>query len=431
MNYRQTIAYLYQQLPMFSHVGERALNKSLDKTYALCKILGNPEQQFKSIHVAGTNGKGSTCHLLSSILQKAGYKTGLFTSPHILDFRERIKVNGNMISEQEVVDFTENYKTVFEDIKPSFFEMTVALAFKHFAEQEVEVAVIEVGLGGRLDATNILHPLVSIITNISYDHTGILGDSISLIAQEKAGIIKPNTPTIIGAFDTESYSVFESIAHKYNSPLYPAFEIWRTTKMEDRGSHLWIDINNGKKKLELSLDLTGGYQSKNICTVACAIDVLRNLGFKIDDLHFVEGVSIARQLTGLQGRWQTLNNQPKVICDIGHNEAGILEVVSHLQRSSYQELHIVLGIVMDKDVSSILQLLPKDAKYYYCQANIERALDKDTLAKIGCEMGLNGKSYPDTNTAYNAALANADTKDLIFVGGSTFVVAEIIEFLSQ
>ncbi len=446
MDYQQTLDYLYTQLPMFQRIGAAAYKNNLDNTIAICKLLGNPENKFKSVHVAGTNAKGSTSHLLASILQSAGYKVGLYTSPHLKDFRERIKINGEMIPQQNVVDFVETYKTDFEKIQPSFFEMTVGLAFDYFVSQQIDIAIIEVGLGGRLDSTNVIQPEVSIITNISFDHTALLGNTLEKIAAEKAGIIKPGTPVIIGETQVEIKNVFLEKAKQNNAPLFFADEIYKAVNVHHVNNErllLSMDIEkqtkhssapfsetplgNVKSYHHLETELLGLYQQKNIPAVLCAIEVLNKKGFEITETAIRDGIKNVTKQTGLLGRWQILSQQPLVIADTGHNEAGIKEVLSQIDKTSHEQLHFVLGMVNDKDISTILALLPKNAKYYFCQANIPRALEANDLAKQAKMAGLNGEICGSVANALISAKKNAQIADLVFVGGSTFTVADLFD----
>jgi dihydrofolate synthase/folylpolyglutamate synthase len=431
MNYQQTLDYMYTQLPMFQRIGSAAYKANLDNTIAICSLLQNPQDKFKSIHIAGTNGKGSTSHLLASILQSAGLKVGLYTSPHLKDFRERIKINGELIPEQYIIDFVEVYKIDFEKIQPSFFEMTVGLAFDYFATQQVDIAVIEVGLGGRLDSTNVITPELSIITNISFDHTNLLGNTLQKIAEEKAGIIKKEIPVVIGETQVESKSVFIQKAKEQNAPIIFADENFKSKNVFHKSGHtlkLFIDIEkDGVLTYEdLESELLGLYQQKNIITVLTAVEVLNQKGFNLSEKIIREGIKKVITQTGLLGRWQILSTHPLVIADTGHNEAGIKEVLNQLKNSSYEHLHFVLGMVNDKDISAILNLLPKAATYYFCKANIPRALDADELSTQARNFGLNGSVYSSVANALDAAKVNAKSNDLVFVGGSTFTVAEVV-----
>lgn len=426
MNYPQTLDYLYAKLPMFARLGAAAIKKDLDNTLKFCAHLDHPEKKFKSIHIAGTNGKGSTSHMLASIFQCAGFKTGLYTSPHLKDFRERIRINGEMISEEEVVDFVAENQNFIEDLAPSFFEATVAMAFQHFAEHQVDIAVIEVGLGGRLDSTNVIHPELSVITNISYDHMNLLGNTLPEIAREKAGIIKKNTPVIIGEMQDEVVSVFKNKAAENNSLIRFASEEWSLRSSEIDGSFRKVELENEKGKQSLSLDLLGTYQLKNIKTVLSAVDQLRNQGFKISSAAVSSALSQVKKLTGLMGRWQILKENPFVICDTGHNEDGIKEILHNIKAHPHQNLLMVIGMVKDKEIRKILSLLPKNAQYFFCAPNLERAKPAQELQTEAAKLGLVGEVYPSVVEAIKQAIAIANKDDLIFVGGSTFVVAEAI-----
>ncbi len=445
MNYQQTLDYFYNHLPMFQRIGSAAYKNNMDNTIALCKILGNPEHKFKSIHIAGTNGKGSTSHLLASILQSAGYKVGLYTSPHLKDFRERIKINGEMIPQQYVVDFVETYKNDFEQIQPSFFEMTVGLAFNYFVSQQIDIAVIEVGLGGRLDSTNVIRPELSIITNISFDHTALLGNTLEKIAIEKAGIIKPETSVIIGETQVEIKNVFLEKAKQNNATLIFADEIYKAVNVHHINNDkllLSMDIErktqssppsfseNNPEEItaypNLETELLGYYQQKNIPTVLCAVDLLINKGFTISEKNIREGIKNVISQTGLLGRWQVLSQHPVVIADTGHNEAGIKEVLNQINQTPHHHLHFVLGVVNDKDITTILSLLPQNAYYYFCNANIPRALKAKDLADLANFAGLNGEICGSIANGLISAKKNAQFDDLVIVGGSTFTVAEVV-----
>lgn len=404
MNYQETLSWLFGRLPMFQNQGKKALNHKLDNIQKLVSFLGNPHTKFKSLHIAGTNGKGSSSHMLASVLQEAGYKVGLYTSPHLKDFRERIKINGKEIYESEVIDFVKKYKSFFEENYLSFFEMTVGLAFDYFAKEQVDIAVIEVGLGGRFDSTNIINPEVSLITNISKDHTDILGNTLAEIATEKAGIIKKNTPVVISERDEETASVFIEKAKKENAPIIFA-------------SSITTDLNT---------DLQGLYQQKNIKGVLAVLDFLRNDFWEISDENIKNGLLNVVKNTGLKGRWQTLSENPKIICDTGHNEAGLAYVIEQISKQSYDSLHLVLGFVKEKDVETVLDMFPKKAHYYFCKPNIPRGLDVEILTEMASRKGLIGKTYSSVNEALTAAKKHSLPSDFIFVGGSTFVVAEIV-----
>ncbi|MDF1672645.1 MAG: bifunctional folylpolyglutamate synthase/dihydrofolate synthase [Vicingaceae bacterium] len=405
MNYQETLDYLFKQLPMYQRVGNAAYKTDLQNTIELCEILEHPQNKFKSIHIAGTNGKGSTSHMLASILQEAGYKVGLYTSPHLKDFRERVKINGEMISEEEVINFVNLFKNQFELINLSFFEWTVGLAFDYFAKQGVDIAVIETGLGGRLDSTNVVTPELSIITNIGLDHTQFLGDTLPQIAIEKAGIIKQNIPVVIGETQIETKEVFIEKVKELSVPI------------------LFAD----QQEIELyDCDLKGLYQQKNIATAICSIKVLQKKGWEISNRNIIDGLQNVVNNTGLKGRWQILQKKPTVICDTGHNEAGITYISQQLKQETYNRLHIVFGVVNDKSISSVLKLLPKVAEYYFCEANIPRALNVNELYSQASEIGLKGTVFSSVKEALNQAINNSDEEDLIFVGGSTFVVAEVV-----
>ena len=434
MNYPQTLDYMFSRLPMFQRIGSAAYKADLDNTIALCELLDNPQRAFKSIHIAGTNGKGSTSHLLASILQSAGYKVGLYTSPHLLDFRERIKINGKKISEQYVVNFVEHYiiPVVENKLELSFFEMTVGLAFNYFENENVDIAIIEVGLGGRLDSTNVITPELSIITNISFDHKALLGDTLELIAKEKAGIIKHNIPVIIGEKQEETKHIFIDKATELDAPLIFASDIYKTKnilhKKEDKTLLSMDIIRKGTIVFNtIECELLGLYQQKNIPTVLCAVDALRKLDYFITDANMRNGIRNVITNTGLFGRWQILGSQPLIIADTGHNEAGIREVILQINNTPHQQLHFVLGVVNDKDISTLLDLLPKNAVYYFTNASIPRALKADELALQAASHHLKGENYSSVKEALLNAKQNAAPDDMIFIGGSTFTVAEILE----
>ena len=436
MNYPETLHYLYSRLPMFSSHGKGAIKPGLQNTIKFCQELENPHQKFKSVHVGGTNGKGSTSHMLAAILQKAGYKTGLYTSPHLRDFRERIRINGEMIAEMEVIQFVEANQQYIEDLEPSFFEVTVALAFEYFAQNQVDIAIIEVGLGGRLDSTNVIHPELSVISNIGYDHMDILGNTLNEIASEKAGIIKQNVPVVISQRQNEVEDIFINKAFEMNSGLTFGSDEWDISRSQTQNN------SSGLLKLEirqktnsdnpifsfdsLELDLTGSYQLKNLAGVLSAIKHLRVKGYQIDDQDIRFALRQVKKLTGLMGRWHTLNYNPQIICDTGHNEDGIKEVLKNIHLTPHKDLHMVIGMVKDKDITKILSLLPQKAFYYFCQPNIPRAKPAIDLQLEAGKLGLTGAFYPTVQSAFEQAKKNAGNNDLIFIGGSTFVVAEII-----
>ncbi|WBA43038.1 bifunctional folylpolyglutamate synthase/dihydrofolate synthase [Hymenobacter canadensis] len=431
MTYQQTLDYLYSQLPMFQRVGEAGYKPGLGRTEALAAAMGNPERQLRCVHVAGTNGKGSSSNLLAAVLQAAGYKVGLYTSPHLKEFTERIKINGQDLTPEYLVAWVARWQPLFAELQPSFFEMCVALAFAYFAEEQVDVAVVEVGLGGRLDSTNIITPLVSLITNISYDHQNLLGNTLPLIAGEKAGIIKPGVPAIISQTQPEVQAVFEQKAAAEQAPLLFAdqhylAELAAPTAPDDDTQLLTITRPDGQLLLsELELGLVGDYQRLNLPGVLAVVDELRRQGFTIPEAAVREGLREVRRLTGFLGRWTILGRQPLVICDTGHNEAGIRFIVGQLARLPMQRLHFVLGVVNDKDVSKMLSLLPLHATYYFCQATIPRALPAAELAERAAAVGLQGTVWGPVPAAVDAARAAAAPDDVVFIGGSTFVVAEV------
>lgn len=434
MNYQQTLDYLYSKLPMFQRIGSAAYKADLSNTIAICNVLNNPQQHFKSIHIAGTNGKGSTSHMLAAILQCAGYKVGLYTSPHLKDFRERVKINGKMIPKKYVTDFVKKYSSDFEKINPSFFEMTVGLAFDYFAAEKVDIAIIETGLGGRLDSTNIIQPLISVITNISYDHTNLLGDTLEKIAEEKAGIIKKDILTIIGENQSESAPVFLRHAKEKGSTIFFSDMFFELKEVEqktiDGKLFLCADVyykgmGQNENIFRIKCDLPGFYQLKNIRTVMCVVLFLKTMhGFSITDKAILKAFTSVTKLTGLNGRWQVLSKQPLVIADTGHNEAGIKEVLFQIEKTPHKKLHFVLGMVNDKDITTVLKLLPTDAIYYFCKADIPRGLDATELQAKA--VGLSGKVYASVVEALEQAKVSAAKDDLVFVGGSTFTVAEVV-----
>ncbi len=431
MNYSETLDYLFTRLPMFQRTGPAAYKNTLANTLLLDEYYAHPHRMFKTIHVAGTNGKGSVSHMLASVLQAAGYKTGLYTSPHLKDFRERIRIDGKMMGEEAVVTWVENYRTNNElwKIEPSFFELTVAMAFDYFAQQKVDVAVIEVGLGGRLDSTNIITPEVGIITNIGLDHTNLLGETLELIAREKAGIIKQNVPVVIGETQEETKAVFLRKAQEVNAPIYFAdqeYKVAYATRGIDGLQNVQVDKNGEPFYRDMKLDLLGFYQYKNLPTVLKAVELLSAQGFKIDEQSLRTGLRQVREKTGLQGRWQVIGANPMVVCDTGHNLDGIKEVVEQINSTPHKNLHFVFGTVGDKNPDKVLALLPKNASYYFVKANIERALDAEALKQHAADFGLVGDAYRSVNEGFEKAKVNAGENDLVFVGGSTFVVAEIL-----
>ena len=389
--------------------------------------FGHPHRQFKTIHVAGTNGKGSCSHTLAAILQSAGYKVGLYTSPHLVDFRERIRINGTPVSEAYVIDFVENHRAFFEPLHPSFFELTTAMAFNYFAEQQVDVAVIEVGLGGRLDCTNIIRPDLCVITNISFDHVQFLGDTLAKIASEKAGIIKEGIPVVIGETTPETKPVFAEKAIQVNAPIHFAEEeqFLLESSINEQGKRIY----QTKEYADLEGELGGLCQIKNTNTLLSAIRILQDSGYNINDTHVREGFAHVCSLTGLMGRWQKILETPVAFCDTGHNKAGIQYIVEQLSRQTYRQLHIVMGMVNDKDISGVLAMLPKDAIYYFTKASVSRALNENEVKRLAGEAGLEGNTYPSVKDAFEAAQASAHPDDFIFVGGSTFIVADLLSIL--
>ena len=428
MTYSQTLDYLFSRLPMFQRIGAAAYKANLDNTLKISELLGHPHRKIKCIHVAGTNGKGSSSHMLAAILQKAGYKTGLYTSPHLIDFRERIKINGKLISKNYVTEFVTKHKEAFEKIEPSFFEWTVGLAFDYFAQEEVDVAVIEVGLGGRLDSTNIITPLVSLITNISNDHAALLGDTLQKIAAEKAGIIKHKIPVVISQQQSDIYPVFNARAQELKAPVSYADKRFKVLKHEEQDNLLVCDILDKKNNTVSTyrLGLTGTYQLKNVLGVLETTEILKENGFIIETKDILEGLREVCLLTGFMGRWQTISRKPLIIADTGHNEDGIKQVLENLGRYTYKQLHVVFGMVNDKDPEKILSMLPKNAVYYFTKASVPRSLDASLLKSEAAKHKLKGNAYPDVKQALEAAKKAFKKDDLIFAGGSTFVVADLL-----
>lgn len=424
MNYSETLTYLFDRLPMYQRVGGAAYKANLDNTLKMCALLGQPETKFKSVHVAGTNGKGSTSNMLASVLQEAGYKTGLYTSPHYTDFRERIKINGHMIPEDWVVDFVAKHKDALEAIDLSFFEMTVGMAFQYFADEMVDVAVVEVGMGGRLDSTNVITPLVSVITNIGMDHMRFLGNTLPEIAAEKAGIIKSGIPVVIGETQSETKPVFTQTAARKYAPVSFADKAWKLEKSEDATLSVFHDDDF---LFKLSFPLGGKYQHKNLVTVLETLWILRKGGLKIPQSSIKAGLEKVKENTGFKGRWQLLGSAPLVIADSGHNRDGLVEVMKNIEATPHEKLHFVLGVVNDKSLDGMLELLPAEAAYYFCKANIPRGLPAVELASKAAAFGLNGSVFSSVQNALEAARQNAKAKDMIFIGGSTFVVAEVLD----
>lgn len=427
-NYEDTLKWMFNKLPMYQRIGGAAYKADLNNTILLLDHLNHPEKQFKTIHVAGTNGKGSVSHMLASILAECGYKTGLYTSPHLRDFRERIRINGQMISQESVMDFINCHVSKFDEMDLSFFEMTVGMAFQYFADEKVDVAIIETGMGGRLDSTNVIQPLLSVITNISLDHTQYLGTTLEAIAAEKAGIIKQGVPVVIGQTQAETTAVFENKALEMNAPIVFADRVFDANKLQTSDKQIQsFDVwkNSQLYFEELELPLLGTYQQKNLVTVVCAADMLK-VHFNLDDKDIRYGLEAVVRNTGLSGRWQVVSRNPLAIADTAHNVDGIREVVFQIRLMQFNQLHFVLGMVNDKSIEAMLQMLPRHAIYYFCKADIPRGLAAEELANQAFEIGLRGRVYDSVRSAYFSALNAARPDDLVFVGGSTFVVAEIV-----
>jgi len=427
-NYEDTLKWMFNKLPMYQRIGGAAYKADLNNTILLLDHLNHPEKQFKTVHIAGTNGKGSVSHMLASILAECGYKTGLYTSPHLRDFRERIRINGQMISQEYVMDFVKRHVSKFEEMDLSFFEMTVGMAFQYFADEKVDVAIIETGMGGRLDSTNVIQPLLSVITNISLDHTQYLGTTLEAIAAEKAGIIKQGVLVVIGQTQAETTAVFENKALEMNAPIVFADRVFdanrlQTSDVQVQSFDVWK--NSQLYFEELELPLLGAYQQKNLVTAICAADMLK-VHFQLDEKDIRYGLEAVVRNTGLSGRWQVVSRNPLAIADTGHNVDGIREVIYQIRLMQFNQLHFVLGMVNDKSIEDILQLLPRHATYYFCKADIPRGLDAEALASQAFEIGLRGRVYESVRSAYFSALNAARPDDLVFVGGSTFVVAEIV-----
>jgi len=427
MTYQQTIDYLFSRLPMFSRIGAAAFKKDLTNIKKLCDFLIDPHKKFKTIHIAGTNGKGSVSHMLAAILQTAGYKTGLYTSPHLRDFRERIKINGKMLNEEFVIHFTQRIKPVIEEIEPSFFEITVAMAFELFAEEKVDIAIIETGLGGRFDSTNIIIPELSVITNIGWDHMNILGDSLEKITFEKAGIIKREIPVVVGETLAETEKIFIQVAKQNNSDLLNASEKRQAINWYWEKHELIVEIaQEHKTDHELyHLDLPGIYQTKNLITVLEVCSQLQQKGWTIEEEHIKNGLQQTKKMTGLHGRWEVIHQHPLIVLDVAHNIDGIKMLMEQVEVTDHDHLHIVLGIVKDKEPEKILALLPKLANYYFTQTNIPRALNAETLKEKAMNFDLDGEIYPDVNAAIRVAKAKALKDDLILICGSIFLVGEV------
>jgi dihydrofolate synthase/folylpolyglutamate synthase len=428
MDYVQTVDYLFSRLPMYSRLGAAAYRKDLTNTWQLSDFIGNPERKFRSIHVAGTNGKGSTSHMLAAIFQEAGYRTGLYTSPHLKDFRERIRINGEMISEAFVVDFVSRIRAVSEQMDPSFFEISVVMAFDYFARQQVDIAIVEVGLGGRLDSTNIITPELSVITNIGFDHMNLLGHTLSAIAFEKAGIIKKGVPVVIGEHHAETAPIFSQRAHEEEAPITFADQQRYVSDWRYQRHSLVAEVATSplaEDKDYYTLDLAGIYQLKNLVTVLGAVQALTGKGWKLDAPIVARALSKVKKLTGLHGRWELIHEHPDVVLDVAHNEDGIRQLLRQIELTDHEELHIVLGMVKDKEIDTILSLLPRQAHYYFTRAQIPRALPGEELAAQAGAVGLQGHSYPTVPAALAEARARAKARDLVVVCGSVFVVAEV------
>lgn len=429
MNYQETLNYLYNSTPVFEHVGAVAYKEGLQNTLALDKHFNHPHTNFKTIHIAGTNGKGSCSHSLASILHEAGYKVGLYTSPHLVDFRERIRVNGQCISKERVVKFVKDERKFFEPLHPSFFELTTALAFKYFDEQKVDIAIIEVGLGGRLDCTNIISPILSIITNISFDHTQFLGDTLAKIAAEKADIIKKSVPVIIGEANEETRPVFQSKANEVNSDIVFAEDnaiVTSSSPIVDGGRRYNLSNNS-----TLVGELSGDYQERNMNTILCACNILKQMNIIKNDDIIAKGLTNICKNTGLLGRWQTIQNNPTVVCDTGHNVGGWNYLAPQIKRQQCNQLRIVFGMVDDKDINSVMYLLPKNAIYYWTQAESKRAIKAERVAEIAIKHDLRGEIFDNVEVAYTKALQDSNKDDFVFVGGSSYIVADLLTFLSR
>lgn len=425
MNYEETLDYLYNSAPLFQHIGKDAYKAGLENTHLLDEYFHHPHHAFRTIHVAGTNGKGSCSHTLAAILQSAGYKTGLYTSPHLVDFRERIRVNGTPVPTAYVTDFVEKHRAFFEPLHPSFFELTTAMAFHYFAQEQVDVAVVEVGLGGRMDCTNIIRPDLCVITNISFDHVQFLGNTLAQIAGEKAGIMKEHVPVVIGETTPETKQVFIARAKEVNAPIHFAEEeqLLQASTLNNEGKRIYQTTDYA----DLEGELGGLCQLKNTNTLLSAIRLLRQAGYQMTESDIRKGFAHVCELTGLMGRWQKLQDKPTLVCDTGHNVGGISYIVEQLKHQSYERLHIVVGMVNDKDISGVLALMPQNATYYFTKASVKRALPEKELKSLASQAGLHGDTYPDVEAAVAAARASAGENDFIFVGGSSFIVADLLK----
>lgn len=428
MLYEEAIDYLYTRLPMFTRDGVSAFKKDLTNSLKLCSALGNPHLKFRSVHIAGTNGKGSTSHMLAAILQTAGYKIGLYTSPHLVDFRERIRIDGMPIDKASVVDFVSRSVPLIEEIQPSFFELTMTMAFTYFAREKVDIAIVETGLGGRLDSTNIITPLLSVITNIGYDHMHMLGNTLPEIAAEKAGIIKHGVPVVVSEWQPEISGVFERVALEKHSKLVFAAQQWQVAVRQRTPEYLDVEVVRRQDGIavDYALDLRGSYQTRNLPGVLEAVAELNRQGYEVTEQDVCDALRQVQRLTGLRGRWETLSTHPLVICDTGHNEDGWREVLSNIQATPHASLHMVVGVMRDKDLDKMLPLLPRHARYYFCQVDMPRALPAGELHQRAAQYGLQGNAYGSVLEAVRAAKTRAQGEDLVFVGGSTFVVADLL-----
>ncbi|UCH15211.1 MAG: bifunctional folylpolyglutamate synthase/dihydrofolate synthase [Bacteroidales bacterium] len=429
MNYEGIIGYLYNKLPMYQRDGKAAYKASLENTVRLDKYFKSPHKKYLTVHVGGTNGKGSVCHILTSVLQNAGFKTGLYTSPHLIDFRERIKVNGELISEEYVVKFVNKHISFFDEVQPSFFEMSVFMAFEYFAYMKVDIAIIEVGLGGRLDSTNIINPVLSVITNIGYDHMEFLGNTLEEIAFEKAGIIKNSVPVIIGESDVKVNSIFIDIAKQRSSSIYIADRIFSPGSnlySDDEMQILNIEKENQVYYPNLKTDLPGIYQRKNILTALACIDFLKEQGFEIANIDIYNGLKKVVTSTGFYGRWQIIRREPRIICDTAHNYEGFKSVISQIKNTSYKNLHIIIGFVKEKRIEDFLEIFPEKAFYYFTKPDVPRGLDENIIYEKSKTYNLKGKTYQSVQKAYKDALSSADKNDMIFIGGSTYIVADFL-----
>jgi dihydrofolate synthase/folylpolyglutamate synthase len=427
MTYEETLKYMFDALPMYQRIGKAAYKADLENAYELDKFSGYAHKAYKIIHIAGTNGKGSVSHMLASVFQSAGYKVGLYTSPHLIDFRERIKVNGEPIDKKYIIKYIQRNQCFYELIKPSFFEMTVFMAFSYFKTEEVDVAIIETGLGGRLDTTNIVSPIASVITNIGMDHTQFLGDSLKLIAKEKAGIIKPQIPVVIGETNSVSQRVFDARCKLMESAIVYADDayLFEFATKTTNGTQI-VRVNNGEKLIAIETDQLGIYQQKNISTCLAALDMVHDkLPTTIDQIK--EGLLHVTRNTGLLGRWQEIAHNPLTICDVAHNKEGLSEILSQLKNTPYKKLHMVLGFVNDKNIEKLLNLLPKEANYYFTRANIERAANPGEVYCLAKNLGLNGRIFKDVESAFHEAQHSAESEDVIYIGGSTFIVADLLK----